>query len=110
MEMGMLLNGVDAGACGCCHVSTDMGSESSCFERSKIFTSREMDVLEKIREHSGRAKAVRRAIEQMDGDSESLSLKKSALDELERLRAERTLLEAERLAAAEERMRLLGHA
>jgi hypothetical protein len=110
METSILLNTVDTSACGCCHMNEDTDLESSCAERSKVFTSREMEVLQKIREYSGRAREVRHLIEKMDGNSESLSLKKSALDELDRLRAERTLLEKERLAAAEERMRWLGHA
>jgi hypothetical protein len=109
METGILLNNVDTGACGCCHMIGDTGLESSCSERSKVFTSREMEVLGKIRDYSGRAREVKRVIEQINGHSESLSLKKSALDELDRLRAERSLLEEERLAAAEERMRWLGH-
>lgn len=109
METGMHLSTVESGACGCCHMSADMGTSSSCSERSRIFTHREMEVLQRIREYSGRARDVKRQIENLGGSTESLTLKKSALDELERLRTERGLLEAERVAAAEERMLLLGH-
>jgi hypothetical protein len=110
METGMEFEMAGAAECGCCHMGIDMAKESTCAERSRIFTEREMDVLRRIREHRERAQELRKEIEQSNGQSESLTLKKSALDELERLRSERALLEAERLAAAEERMRLLGHA
>lgn len=101
---------VGSSECGCCHQSVDNAFETSCAERSKIFTAREMDVLQRIREHAEHARELRERIEKMNGHSETLSLKKSALDELERLRAERALLEEDRLAAAEERMRMLGYA
>jgi uncharacterized protein YlxW (UPF0749 family) len=110
METGMEFEMAGVAECGCCHLSTNMADESSCAERSKIFTEREMDVLQKIRDHHERARELRKRIEQVNGQPESLTLKKSALDELERLRSDRAMLETERLAAAEERMRLLGHA
>jgi len=110
MKTGMDFEMVGAVECGCCHLGMDTAKESTCAERSRIFTEREMDVLRRIRERRERAQELRKEIEQSNGQSESLKIKKSALDELERLRSERALLEAERLAAAEERMRLLGHA
>jgi hypothetical protein len=91
-------------------MNTDVTVEDSCSARSRIFTERELDVLRRIREHGERAKDLRMRIERVNGHSESLTLKKSALDELERLRLERAALEDERLAAAHERMRWLGHA
>jgi hypothetical protein len=110
METGYEFEMAGAAECGCCQVSEDKAGGWSCEERSKIFTAREMDILQRIREHGERAKELKVRIEKMNGHTESLTLKKSALDELERLRSERALLEEERLAAAEERMRLLGYA
>ncbi|MCU0574690.1 MAG: hypothetical protein MUC41_17095 [Syntrophobacteraceae bacterium] len=110
METGMELKMAGASECGCCHMNTDVTVEDSCSARSRIFTERELDVLRRIREHGERAKDLRMRIERVNGHSESLTLKKSALDELERLRLERAALEDERLAAAHERMRWLGHA
>lgn len=110
METGMELKMAGASECGCCHIITDVAVEDSCSARSRIFTDRELDVLRRIREHGERAKDLRMQIERENGHTESLTLKKSALDELERLRQERASLEEERMAAAHERMRLLGHA
>lgn len=109
METNRSLSTLEGGGCGCCHLSSDGGTSYSCADRSRIFTPRELEVLQRIREYSGRARDVKREIENLGGSYESLTLKKTALDELERLRAERSLLETERIAAAEERMRLLGH-
>ena len=94
METMMQFEMAGTAECGCCQMSADMAAESSCSERSKIFTAREMDILQRIREHGERAKELRKSIERMNGYSESLSFEIGALDELERLRAERTLLEA----------------
>ncbi len=110
METGFELHLAGASECGCCHKDTDSGPEDSCSARSRVFTERELAVLRKIREHSARARELKRTIEGTHGRLESLTLKKSALDELERLRAERAALEEERLAAAHERMKWLGHA
>jgi TolA-binding protein len=110
METGIEFKMADEAACGCCHVGMDTSGETTCAERSRIFTDREMEVLLRIREHRERAQELRKQIGQSNGHPESLSLRKSALEELDRLRSERALLEEERLAAAEERMRLLGHA
>jgi hypothetical protein len=110
METGIELEMAGAAECGCCHLSADMAGESSCSERSKILTAREADVLQKIREHGERARELRKLIEQTNAQTEGLNLKKTALDELDRLRSERVVLEEERLAAAEERMKWLGHA
>jgi hypothetical protein len=110
METGLDLRIAGASECGCCHMNTEAAMDDSCSARSRIFSDRELDVLQRIRERGERAKELRLQIERVSGHSESLTLKKSALDELERLRQERAALEEERLAAAHERMRWLGHA
>mgnify|MGYP005853554385 CR=1 FL=1 len=109
METGMDLKMAGASECGCCHTNADAAVEDSCSARSRVFTDRELDVLRRIREHGERAKELRMQIERVNGQSESLTLRKSALDELEHLRVERASLEEERLAAAHERMKWLGH-
>ncbi|MCU0588899.1 MAG: hypothetical protein MUF52_12180 [Syntrophobacteraceae bacterium] len=110
METGLNLHLASVVECGCCHMNTDSAGGDSCADRSKVFTERELAVLHRIRDYGERAKEIRRSIERMNGHSESLTLKKTALDELDRLRFERAALEEERLAAAQERMRWLGHA
>lgn len=110
MEMGIGIQMAQASDCGCCQRNDDSRPEDSCSSRSGVFTDRELEVLRRIREYGKRARELRNRIEQGNGHSESLTLKKSALDELERLRVERALLEEERLAAAHERMKRLGHA
>jgi hypothetical protein len=76
----------------------------TCADKKNIFTRREQEVLEKIRQASLRASALKDEIGRSDEHG-----RQAALQELERLRRLRTELEQERLAASEERMRMLGH-
>jgi len=80
------------------------GTGLTCADKKNIFTRREQEVLDRIREVSLRAGALKDEIKRSDGPE-----REEALLELERLRQARAELEKERLAAWEERMRLLGH-
>jgi hypothetical protein len=76
----------------------------TCADKKNIFTRREQEVLDRIREASRRASALKDEIKRSDAKG-----REEALLELEQLRQTRAELEKERLAASEERMRLLGH-
>jgi hypothetical protein len=69
-----------------------------------IFTRREQEVLDKIRQISVKAGALKAEIGRLDEPG-----RQAAVLELERLRQLRADLEKERIEASEERMRLLGH-
>ena len=60
--------------------------------------------MDRIRESSLRASALKEEIRLTDADR-----RETALQELERLRLLRAELEQERIAASDERMRMLGH-
>jgi len=92
------------GCCACEEKSMDMALGLTCADKQNIFTTREQAVLEKIREASIRASALKDEISRTEGRA-----REAALLELESLRQLRAELEKERLAASEERMRLLGH-
>ena len=92
------------GCCACNEKSTELAAGLTCEDKKNIFTRREQEVLEKIRQASLRASALRDEIRRSDGPG-----REAALQELERLRLLRAELEQERLAASEERMRMLGH-
>lgn len=98
--------------CDCCQLDSDREEESyDCASRRSVFTAREQAVLTRIREMSGKARDLKKQIEQLSkepGDQTKRRLER--MNELESLRQIRTELEKERIAAAEERMRLLGHA
>lgn len=97
--------------CGCCRLDSDKSGEPyGCSERSAIFTPREQEVLARIRSVGERARELKRSLRRSAhaGGSRS-SLAFGEVEELENLRKMRTELEEERLAAAEERMRYLGH-
>lgn len=100
--------------CDCCVVSNDRADEErhvyDCSVRRTVFTHREERVLKTIRENSLRAREVRGLIDRFNGSgSGDCEECRHAMEELETLRESRSALERERLAAAEERMRLLGH-
>ena len=91
--------------CRACEEKTiEPFSGFTCADKENIFTKREQEVLDKIREVSLRAGVLKEEISRMDKRG-----REAALLELERLRLFRAELEKERLAASEERMRLLGH-
>jgi hypothetical protein len=100
--------------CGCCQLESEPrdGEEEvyGCAERSTVFTRREQRVLRQIREASRQARTIKKNLEALSsaGPQDSERRADAAL-ELERLRAFRAELEMERIAAADERMRLLGH-
>lgn len=91
----------------CCSCEGPIKDPSyGCAERKLIFTKREQDVLGKIRDLSLRARSVKARIQGMAPGDSGLG---EARRELESLRSVRKELELERVAAAEERMRMLGH-
>lgn len=114
METMGELGSLPEAECDCCVVSHDQADEDGhlfdCSGRKTVLTKREERVLRTIRENSLRARELRGLIGRLDGDgsadSEACRL---AITELETLREGRAALDQERLAAAEERMRLLGH-
>ncbi len=92
---------------GCCACEGDPGEVFpglTCEDKKRIFTRRELAVLASIRESSLRAGALKKAIGRQGGSGGQ-----AARSELENLRLARAELEKERLAARDERMRLLGH-
>ncbi|MGA2028218.1 MAG: hypothetical protein ABSH17_14295 [Syntrophobacteraceae bacterium] len=92
------------GCCACEEKTIEPSSSFTCADKKNIFTKREQEVLDKIREASLRAGVLKEEINRMDEPE-----REAALLELKRLRLIRAELEKERLAASEERMRLLGH-
>jgi hypothetical protein len=101
--------------CGCCETSDQTTDESGkvygCHEKSTVLTRREEEILKRIRELGPKAKIIKEQIELLEeAGSVDLEAKHRAMEELESLRQLRLELDAERIAAAEERMRLLGHA
>ncbi len=97
----------------CCMLQATTGNEPyGCAERKAIFTRREQRVLSAIHEVSfkaGKLKDSMRSQIKGGNDSAPYDLEKLA-QELESLRQIRAELEKERVAAAHERMVLLGHA
>ncbi len=92
--------------CCACEEKNEIGDVIglTCADKKNIFTRREQEVLDKIRDASSRANAVKDEISRADERR-----RQEALLELEQLRQLRQELEGERLAASEERMRMLGH-
>jgi len=97
-----------AGCCACVDESAVIAG-LGCADKRQVFTRREQNVLGRIRDASLRARAVRDKIRSLDGEGSSSALLEEARGELESLRRMRDELESERIAAAEERMRMLGH-
>ncbi len=95
----------------CCSKSTghdSINEYSTCSQRSGIFTPREQDVLARIREASLKAREVKGRLSAFDGGGDT-GVREAVLNELEALRRLRAGLEEERIDAANERMRILGH-
>jgi hypothetical protein len=97
------------GCCACADEPAEVIGSISCADKKNVFTRREQNVLGKIREASLRARAIKEEIRKLSGRESSGVLLEEARGELEQLRRVRDELEAERIAAAEERMRMLGH-
>lgn len=115
MEMRRNLEILPAGECDCCRAVVEaadgLGEPYGCAERKGVFTVREQRVLERIRQAREMANGIKKEISRLDARGAGASEERArAENELESLRRLRTELETERLAAAEERMRLLGHA
>jgi hypothetical protein len=112
METGIELKTAISQGCDCCQASSDKeGGNFGCAERSAIFTRREQEILGRIREARQRADTIKAQLQRFtDGAFYDPEAKQRAVEELEKLRRIRSELEEERIAAAEERMRLLGHA
>lgn len=113
MEFGLPVIGLDN--CGCCQtggIDRDGGGEIyGCHEKTTVLTHREEEVLRSIRELSLKARAIKERLTRLEAGGAADEAAKTALgEELANLRRRRSELETERLAAAEERMRLLGHA
>jgi len=101
--------------CDCCETNDRLTDESGkaygCHERSTVFTPREEEILKRLRELGPKARIVKEQIKLLEeAGSVDLEAKHRAMEELVSLRQLRSQLDAERIAAAEERMRLLGHA
>ena len=87
------------------------GQSYGCQERKTVLTAREEEVLKRLMELGPKAKLVKEQIKLLEeGGSKDSEAWQRAMEELENLRQLRSDLDAERIAAAEERMRLLGHA
>ena len=84
-------------------------SEVAGARTKNICSQEEEDVLNKIREASEKARAVKAKIRSLAGSESPPALMEEARIELENLRRIRDELETERIAAGEERMRMLGH-
>lgn len=97
-------SGDGLGCCACDEKFMEPATGLTCADKKNIFTRRELEVLNRIREAAVRASALKDEIRRTDEPG-----RESAMRELERLRRLRAELEQERLAASEERMRLLGH-
>lgn len=100
------MNGDKSDGCQYCAGAAlnDEATGFTCADKENIFTRREQAVLARIREAGKRARELKEEISRMDDAG-----RRAAMDELEHLRRLREELERERLAASEERMRLLGH-
>ncbi len=97
-------SGEGLGCCACEDKTAEFATGLTCADKKNIFTKREQEVLDKIREVSLRAGALKAEISRAGERG-----RQEGLLELERLRQFRAELEKERLAASEERMRMLGH-
>ena len=105
------LKNINDDQCGCCQTSSDEAAEKyDCAKRWTVFTKREERVLFSIRELGEKARELKRRIDQLAITKPASEERLAAVTELENLRQRRAELEEERIEAAEERMRLLGHA
>jgi hypothetical protein len=113
-ERDLAILGVD-GCEECCQTSDlakdGLGEAYGCREKNTVLTHREEEVLKQIREISLEAKSIKEQMKRIDAAGAADEAARSRLgEELASLRQHRSQLESERIAAAEERMRLLGHA
>jgi len=107
LEMG----NVSVGGCDCCNSSPEeMATDYGCGERKEVFTPREREVLKRIRDAGERARTLKKQLAGHETYRLESGERKRIEAELDELRHLRTALEEERVSAAEERMRYLGHA
>lgn len=92
--------------CCCTHEGESLSGAYGCEDKKYVFTPREQEVLGKIREAASRARSIKEELRNMGPDD---ARREQVLHDLEQLRKTRAELEEERIAAAEERMRMLGH-
>ena len=90
----------------CCTKNSDSTSFCNCEEKQAVFTRKELKILEEIRLLQKRARQLKSMLKR---SGEARRYHSEWLEELEVLRQKRLKLERERIAAAEELMRLLGH-
>jgi len=95
---------------GCRTTADELQNNYTCKEKLGIFTPREQRVLARIREWKTRVRELKDRIAETRGTKADDSIPASLEEQLIELRKERALLEQERVSAAEERMRWLGHA
>jgi len=109
MENELKMASVD---CDCCRLpESEYEEEYGCAQRKAVFTVREQAVLRRIREAHERARALKERLRRFAAEgAPDERARTEAEKELTRLRELRAELELERIAAADERMRLLGHA
>jgi hypothetical protein len=94
----------------CCTPAADSGGGFGCEDKQIIFTTREQEILKRIRDAAAEAKSLKARLHGMGpGTPENSVAREEALRELDRLRELRQDLEAQRISAAGERMRILGH-
>lgn len=98
--------------CDCCQLpESEYVEDYGCAQRKAVFTVREQAVLRRIREAHEQAKSLKERMRLFAGEGTAdRKAREEAEKELMRLRELRAELELERVAAADERMRLLGHA
>ncbi len=87
------------------------GRATGVIRKTTVLTNREETILGQIRGLSRQAQGIKAKLQQLNADSDPDEAARAAFEEeLANLRQRRSALEVERIAAAEERMRLLGHA
>ncbi len=98
-------------ACGCGDSASPVAEPTTCTGGITIPTLEEQHILAQIREVKEEAQGIKEAIRQLEGHAIPPVDELAALhDQLQALRLRRKSLEEQRVKAAHERMRLLGHA
>lgn len=98
-------------SCDCCQtIPNEPAAGYDCAARRTVFTPREEEVLSSIRKLGDEARETKKHIERLAAGQKDSREYREALNRFENLRRRRAELEEERIAAADERMRLLGHA
>jgi hypothetical protein len=111
MERNVAFDMLAGKDCECCRLdSQSIEDIFGCVDRRTVFTQREQEILLRIRDAALRVRSLKGQMQALlTAGFESAESYRAAAVELEALRGLRVSLEEERLAAADERMRLLGH-